>query len=181
MSHWTHNGHAPGSSLVALGFSGQGGTAMPGSGSMMRTANPIVPKLLMKPAIGAFAAARNWLISARGMVSTISGRLLGVMRGSKLFRSKEVMSMAKLIGIEATAVALGISAVEVAQLIAAQLTQTAGRRRGRGISARDVKVTRRTIGKIRSIERTLSDVCGPRTSRARKSRSTIPAAFVRQG
>lgn len=153
------------------------GAAIPGAGEegggMIRTAGAV------RGAVGAMAAARNWLISGRGIVSTISGRLLGVLRGTKLFKNAQVADLAKRIGIEATAAALGITVVEVAQLIAAHLMQRAGRhRRGRGITARDVRTTRRTIHKIRSIEHALSQsgICR-HTSRARRA----PAAFVRQG
>lgn len=130
------------------------GAPTPGGSGMQRTAGQI-PKY----AVGAMGALRNWIISARGIVSTMGGRILGVMRGTKLFRSAQVTKLAKQVGLEAAAVALGISAVEVAQIIAADIQRP--RRRARGISARDVRTTRRTIGKIRTIERGLreSGIC----------------------
>lgn len=148
--------------------------AMPGSGGMMQTAG-VIP-----PAMRALSAAGRYLISARGIASTLTGRIIGVFKGSRLFRVRQVADLAKRVGIDAAAAALGVTAVEVAQMIAAHLTQSAGKRsRGRGISARDVRTTRRTITKIRSIEHSLSGVCRPRaSSRARKA---APAAFIRQG
>jgi hypothetical protein len=151
-----------------------GDGAMDGSnqGGMIQTAG-VIP-----PAMRAIGAMGRYITSARGIVSTFAGKIVGVMRGTKLFRVQAVADLAKRVGIDAAAAALGVTAVEVAQMIAAHLMQSAARRkRGRGISARDVRCTRRTIHKIRSIEHSLQGVCRPRTSR----RKAAPAAFVRQG
>jgi hypothetical protein len=158
-------------------YSMAGSQGMPGSGSdyggggMVQTGagTTVVKGLQMM---------KNWLISARGIVSTPAGKLLGVMKGTKLFNSKSIADLAKRVGIDAAAAALGLTAVEVAQLIASHITTSSSRRkRGRGISARDVRVTRRTLHKVRSIEHAISGACRPRA----RARSRSPAQFVRQG
>lgn len=126
------------------------------------------------------SAASKWLISAKGIVSTVTGRLLGVMQGSKLLRLPAIANLMKYAGPAGTAAALGLTVVEVAQLVAAHFQQTHSRRkRGRGITGRDVRTTRRTIHKIRSIEHSLSGVCRPRAPS--RARARAPAAFIRQG
>lgn len=120
----------------------------PGPG-MVETAGTV------RPALQAAAAAGRWLISKTGVVTTFGGKILGVMRGTRLFRNRQVVQLVKQIGIQGAATALGITAVEVAQMVAEHQMQ--GNRKRRGISYRDVATTRRTIGKIRSIQRGLSE------------------------
>lgn len=110
-------------------------------------------------AIKGVQAFGRWLVGARGLAYSATGKLMGVMRGTALFSNKKALRLARVIGIEATAVALGITAADVAQMIVAEAAK--GPRRARGISARDVRTTRRTIGKIRSIEKGLreSGIC----------------------
>jgi hypothetical protein len=169
--------------IISGGFAAQnllqraGGTSSaPGipaaSGSMIPTAAR-VPQLMR--GLGAMA---NWIISKTGVVTTITGKYLGVMRGTKLFRNKAVNALAKQVGIETAAVILGITVVDVAQMIFAHHQSLSRRRRHRGISGRDVKITKRTIVRIRSIEHALQGVCRPhRGGRARSATGT----FVRQG
>jgi len=150
---------------------GGGAPAMPGGG-MMETAG--VPKV---PSTGGFMQPMlRWLIGPRGIARNAMGKMMGVMRGVTLFRNKRIVALARQIGIEAAAVALGITIVEVSE---AFITETGKRRRARGISGRDIRVTRRTINKIRGVERDLaaSGICRPRA----RSSSPRSAAFVRQG
>ena len=154
-------GSAPGLPTQAP-WGGTGPTSMPGG--MMGTAGVI-------PYAGrAIAAAGRYLVSARGVVSTIAGRIIGVMRGTSIMRNPAVAKFAQSVGIQAAATALGITAVEIAQMVMESHASSSRRsRRGRGITGRDVKVTRRTIHKIRGIEHALtqSGICRPR-ARARK-------------
>lgn len=154
------------SPLIAPQFAdlmGMAGSIMPaglmsgapvGPGGVTPTANPVVSGVIK----GAQVFGR-WLVGARGLAYSAAGRLVGVMRGTTLFSNKKVLRMARLIGIEATAVALGITAADVASMIVAESAKPA--RRARGISGRDVRITRRTIGKIRGIEKGLreSGIC----------------------
>jgi len=143
-----------------------------GPGGTQPTAAAAVPPLLR----GAAGLAR-YLTSARGIVSTMSGRLLGVMRGTQLFRNKQIAKLAKEVGVQGAATALGITAVEVAQLIAADIVQKGRRRRGRGISARDIRCARRTIQKINNFSKLIH--CAP--GRRAASRRTVGAAVIRNG
>lgn len=120
--------------------------------------------------------ASKWLISAQGIVSTITGRLLGIMQGTKLLRLPAIVSLVRAVGPQAAAVGLGIAVEMVAQLVAAHFTQKGHRRRrGRGISARDVRCTKRTLNKIHSIQHSLH------LARPAARRSTKGTQFVRQG
>lgn len=167
------NALLPMPSAPSMGAPTASPSAMPGSGGMVQTgATGTWGSLVGK--------ATQWIIGQRGIVSTTAGRLLGVMKGTRLIRVKQIADLAKRVGLEATAAALGVTVVEVAQLIAAHLMSSAAKRkRGRGITGRDVRITRRTIHKIRSIEHSLSGLCHPRraTTRARSAGGT----FVRQG
>jgi histone H3/H4 len=150
-----------------------GPSSMPGAGDsgMTQTAGTL-PSLVR----GAAAAGR-WLISARGIASTASGRLLGVMRGTTLFRTRQISRLAKEVGIQSAATALGITAVEVAQLIASDIVQRTRHRRGRGISARDIRSARRTITKMNNFAKLIH--CAPRAPARRRSAGV--GAIIRQG
>jgi hypothetical protein len=153
---------------------GIGGPANGGGFFPTAAAAGVVPRAMQM-----MRGMTGWLIGPRGIVTSATGKILGVMRGTSLFRNKKVFALAKQVGIDTAAVVLGVTVVEVAQMVFAH-QQTLGRRRGRGISGRDVKVTRRTIGKIRTIEKSLAEsgICAPRgRGRARNASGT----FVRQG
>lgn len=139
-------GKALGAAIQPTSFIGGPPPAMPGSGGdggMVPTAaGGVVTR-------GAIAIGR-WLIGARGIARNATGKIVGVMRGTSLFRNKRVIALAKQIGIEGAAVALGITVAEVAEMFVAE---TGKRRRARGISGRDIRCTRRTLGKIRSVQR----------------------------
>lgn len=121
--------------------------------------------------------ASKWLISAKGIVTTIAGRILGVMQGTKLLRLPAVVALVRSVGPQAAALGLGLAVAEVANLVAAHFTQHHRRRRGRGISSRDIRCTRRTLHKIRSIEHSLHL---PRAA-PRARRSSAGASNVRLG
>lgn len=79
----------------------------------------------------------------------------------KRVTSASVLSLVRELGLVSAAAALGLSAVEVAQIIAAK-----PRRRRRGITAAQIATTRRTIRKVTSIQRALAEVCPPPRRRA---------------
>ena len=144
-------------------------TSMPGSGGMVQTAGTL---RALPPIMGAM---RGWLVGARGIVTSATGALLGVMRGQKLFRNAQVLQLAKQVGIDAAAVALGVTAVDIAQMIAAHVQRRGRRHRTRGISGRDIKCTRRTMRKFHSLSRLFHT-----TSTARR-RTGGAANIIRQG
>lgn len=122
-------------------------------------------------AIGRGAAmGYRWLIGARGIARNAMGKIVGVMRGESLFRNKRVIALAKQIGIQGAAVALGITIAEVAEMFVAE---SGKRRRVRGITGRDIRCTRRTLGKIRSVQRMIGIARPPSRARGR------PAVAVR--
>ena len=102
-----------------------------------------------------------------GVVRTLAGKARGVrLPNGRFINRRSVVSIAKRIGIDAAAVGLFITAAEVAELI---VEDAAAPRRVRGITGADIRATRRTLGKIRSIERQLSGICPPRRAPARRS------------
>lgn len=95
--------------------------------------------------------------AAVGLVRTAAGKVRGVFLASGRFiSSKKGAQLAKRVGIDAAAVALGVSTVEVAEMVLADLERG---RRGRGLSARDMKITRRTIGTVQRLHRQIVDAC----------------------
>ena len=103
---------------------------------------------------------------AVGVVRTLAGKARGVrLPNGRFINRRSVVSIAKRIGIDAAAVGLFITAAEVAELI---VEDAAAPRRVRGITGADIRATRRTLGKIRSIERQLSGLCPPRRAPARR-------------
>ena len=96
---------------------------------------------------------------ARAMIQSllaVAGASLG-----KRVTASSVLSLTRELGLVAAAAALGLTAVEVAQIIA-----TKPRRRRRGITAAQIATTRRTIRKVTSIQRALAEVCPPPRRRA---------------
>lgn len=96
-------------------------------------------------------AAGRGMARVLGLNRTSTGKISGVMLGSGQWVSKKSMiDLAKRIGIDAAALALGITVVELAEAIATQ-----PRRRRRGISAADLRTTRRTIRNVTNIGKDL--------------------------
>lgn len=97
-----------------------------------------------------------------GVRTMIQGLLsLATATLGKRVTAASVLSLTRELGIVAAAAALGLTAVEVAQIIA-----TKPRRRRRGITAAQIATTRRTIRKVTSIQRALAEVCPPPRRRA---------------
>lgn len=96
---------------------------------------------------------------ARTMIQGLLS-IAGVTLGRRV-TAPSVLSLVRELGLVAAAGALGLTVVEVAQIIAAR-----PRRRRRGITAAQIATTRRTIRKVTSIQRALSEVCPPPRRRA---------------
>lgn len=85
-----------------------------------------------------------------GMVA-LNGKIKGIVSTmGRWFTRDKVVALVKRIGPEAAAAALGVGVVAIGQLVAEHTASKPTRRR-RGISGRDVDITRRTISKVRSI------------------------------
>src|SRR5574341_1475610 len=116
-----------------------GPPAMPGGGS--RTAAPkppMRPPVRTVPAAGARAGigSSGRTIDPMGVVRSVSGKILGVMKGvGTMVSRKRIVKLARSVGIEAAAAAIGVTALIVAQMV---MDEQAAPKRGRGITARDL-------------------------------------------
>lgn len=91
---------------------------------------------------------------AIGLIRSSTGRISGVRLGSGQFVSrKKAVALAKRVGIEAAALGLGITVLEMAEMVA-----TAPTRRARGISASDIRRTKSTLRKVCTISKQFADV-----------------------
>ncbi len=82
--------------------------------------------------------------------------------GNRVSRDR-VLSLVRDLGLAATAAALGLSVVEVAQIIAAR-----PRRRRRGITASQLATTKATIRRVHSINDAIASVCPPARRRVHR-------------
>jgi hypothetical protein len=93
------------------------------------------------------------------LIYSASGRIRGVMaRGGQFLSAKRVYSGAKVLGLAAASGALGVSIDQLAQVVLEQASRP--RRRGRGISGRDLRTTRRTTRTIIRMHSQLEQLCG---------------------
>jgi histone H3/H4 len=101
--------------------------------------------------------------TAPGLVRTVTGRVSGIMtKAGRYFPMAKVKNLVRQVGLDAAAVALGITVADLATSYADAKTT---RRRGRGISAADVRRTCRTLGQINRIQakvKACSTSCAPR-------------------
>lgn len=91
---------------------------------------------------------------ALGAVRSIGGKILRFIlpSGAAVSRASAV-KLAKEVGLTAAATALGVSAVELAEAI---MQEEGKPRRGRGITASQLRVTKRTIGKLERAHRDIA-------------------------
>jgi len=85
---------------------------------------------------------------APGIAVTTTGVIRGVQTASGFFSRKNMVALARKVGLEAAALALGITIVDMATAVADEQRRP---RRRRGISGRDIATTRRTIRMIKSM------------------------------
>lgn len=102
-----------------------------------------------------------------GSAGTLAARALPAIRsgaaavgrfvlGGKVISRAKVAELARKIGIEGTAVALGVGAVEVAQAV---MDESSKRGRGRGVTAAQIRTTRRTMRTIERMHRQIVSAC----------------------
>lgn len=121
--------------------------------------------------VGPTVASASIIIPlARGagrLISSLLARASATL-GRRISRAG-VLSLTREVGIAAAATALGLTAIEIAQIIAAKPT-----RRRRGITASQLTTTKATIRRIDSINRSIAAVCPPAARRRRApSRAAI--------
>lgn len=94
-----------------------------------------------------------------GIVRTATGRIGRIFLPSGASVSKrDAASLIRRVGFEAAAVALGITAFEAAELL---LQESARKRRGRGITAAQVRNARRTTCMVARLARDLGVKAAP--------------------
>jgi len=117
------------------------------------------------PAAGMASVGALARMGGRGLIRTTTGRISRIMLPSgQTFSRKNAASLIRRVGFEAAAVALGITAIEAAELLLAD-SQT--RRRGKGITAAQVRNARSTTRRVACLARDL----GIRAAPARRKRT----------
>ncbi len=120
--------------------------------------------------VGPTAASASILLPlARGagrLISSLLARASATL-GKRINRAG-VLSLTREVGIVAAATALGLTAVEVAQIIAAKPT-----RRRRGITASQITTTKATMRRLDSLNRAIASACPPPRRRRAPSRAAI--------
>ena len=104
-------------------------------------------------------------VAAGALVPFVAGGAAALVRGilarasafiGTRISSARVLALVRDVGLVSAAAALGLTAVEVAQIIAAK-----PRRRRRGITARDISTTKRVIRTTHRIQHDLSHLAAP--------------------
>lgn len=129
----------PGSPIFA------GGINVAGIGTLIRGVSGLFGGGAARVGAGALATGG----AAGNLILSQTGKILAVVTatGARIGR-KRAVAIAKSIGLNAAAAALGIGLVELATMV----TEEVGRpRRRRGITARDFSTTRRTLTKIKTM------------------------------
>jgi hypothetical protein len=123
-------------------FGGAGGAAVRGLGGLASR-------------LGAGGLVR----AAGGLVRSAAGKVRGVMLGSGRFISSgKASALAKRVGLEAAAAALGVGAIDLAEMILSD-QESKGKKRHRGVSASDIKRTKRTIRTIERMHHQIVNAC----------------------
>lgn len=107
----------------------------------------VIPRVMSSLGMGG-------VVAAGGAVVRAGSRLIQTAIGN--ISRKRVVAIAKTLGIQGAATALGIGAVEIAQMVLDE-----GQRRGRrgGITSAQMRTTRRTIGKVMGLHRQIAAAC----------------------
>jgi len=105
------------------------------------------------PAAGMASVGALARMGGRGLIRTTTGRISRIMLPSgQVFSRKNAASLIRRVGFEAAAVALGITVFEAAELLLAD-SQT--RRRGKGITAAQLRNAKSTTCRVRNAARVL--------------------------
>lgn len=105
--------------------------------------------------LGSLLGVGGAVAAAAGVIRTVGGRILRFVLPSGMKVSVGgAVQLARRIGIEAAAVALGVGVADVAQAIMQH--EKHAHRRGRGITAAQLRTTRRTITKVENAHRQLA-------------------------
>ena len=108
---------------------------------------------------------------ARSLIAALLARASAAV-GTRITRNR-ALSLVRDLGLAAAAAALGLTAIEIAQIIA-----SSPRRRRRGITAAQIATTKATIRRMDSLNRQIAAVCPPtRRRRAPARRGRVHPAI----
>jgi len=147
-----------------------GGGFLSQAGGFLRTAMPRAP-------------ARGVAGGLMGNVGRVAGNLVyrasGAIRGiiarsGEFFSSKRVADLAQRFGLEMAAAGLGVGLLEVAQAVFSH-HRHGRRRRGRGITSRDMRTSRRTIRTLTRMHHELAQLAAQGVRHARRSQRLLTA------
>lgn len=130
---------------------GDVGTGLPIPGGMMPVGLPGAG-IAGAVASGAARMVGNLVVSAKNAVR-------GIMTAGGFVSSAKVAELAERFGLDFAAAGLGVSLGEVAMSVVSHHSHKR-KRRGRGISMRDLRTTSRTVGKVIRINHKLQALCG---------------------
>ena len=137
--------------------------ALPARDIPMRKMVPPTPpgggNVSLLPAAGMAGIGAVARMGGRGLMRTTTGRISRILLPSgQAFSRKDAASLIRRVGFEAAAIALGITVVEAAEIL---LTDSKSRRRGRGITAAQVRNARRTTCAVARLARDLGVKAAP--------------------
>lgn len=148
--------------------------------AMTAGASAAVPPLLAMGSIPTLGRVGSFLGGAAGaavgVIRSVGGRILGVIlpSGVKVSR-KSVVSLAKAMGVQGAATALGIGAVELAEMVMEEEMRK-GRGKGRGVTGAQLRTTRRTMRTVERMHRQIVGFCRDTGHAPRRPRTVYVAA-----
>lgn len=105
---------------------------------------------------GGGALVRAGAAVVPGLIRTATGRISSIVLPSgQKFSRKRAAQLIKRVGFQTAAAALGVGIIELAEILLADAETTARRRRGRGITAAQVRNARRTACAVSRLARDL--------------------------
>lgn len=114
------------------------------------------------------------------LVYSLSGRIRGIIATTgEFFSSAKVADLAQRFGLEMAAAGLGVGLLEVAQAVFSH-HRSRRRRRGRGITARDMRTSKRTIRKLTRMHHELAGLAAQGVRHARRSQRLLGAPAGRE-
>lgn len=134
---------------------------------MTQAAFPAIPGL--SSLLGGATRLGTAMIPAVGGAVVRAGRGFITAAGRMISRKKAV-ALAKQLGVQGAATALGIGALELAEAVVSESQRA---RRGKSITAASMRTTRRTMRQINSLHRQLAGFC--RETGVGRSRRAAPA------
>lgn len=151
-----------GTLLTGMGYNNLGG-ALSFASQYLQTdsGDPVDPEtgqiIIPQQGGGGMVPVAGSVARAGALIIGMGGRVLGLITGAgRRISVAKVAQIAKAFGIQTAAAALGVTAVEVAQAVMQDATKK--RRRNRGITPRDMRVTGRTVNKLNRMHAKIAQI-----------------------